>query len=453
MRKLFGTDGVRGTANHYPMTADIALKLGQALTCLLKRDHHKSAPKILIGKDTRLSCYMFEQALSSGICSMGGQALWAGPIPTPAVAFLTRSMRADAGVVISASHNHYEDNGIKFFDENGRKLPDAIELEIEQLVFSNQLETFRPDATMIGKVQRLDDARGRYIEFLKSTFPRGLTLDGLKIAVDCANGASYKAAPRIFEELGAKVFAYGVSPDGTNINDNCGSTYPSFIAGKTLEHGCDIGLAFDGDADRLILIDHTGCEVDGDKIMAICARAMHEKGQLKHATVVSTVMSNLALELKLKELGISLVRTAVGDRYVSETMWQHGYNLGGEQSGHLLFLDHNTTGDGILAALRVLEIIIATGRSLAELATIFSPLPQVLVNVKVKQRLGLDELPDLGAHIRSVEEKLAGRGRVLVRNSGTEPKVRVMLEGEDAKEIQQYAQDIAATVIKLMGAA
>ncbi|HEX5774095.1 MAG TPA: phosphoglucosamine mutase, partial [Geomobilimonas sp.] len=381
MKKLFGTDGVRGVANVYPMTSEMAMQIGRAAAYIFKNGRQRH--RIVIGKDTRLSGYMLENALVAGICSMGVDVLIVGPLPTPGIANITSSMRADAGVVISASHNAFQDNGIKFFSRDGFKLPDEMELKIEELIFSKKIDSLRPTATEVGKAYRIDDAAGRYVVFLKNTFPKELDLTGLKIVLDCANGAAYKVAPAVFEELGAEVIPIGVKPNGTNINAGCGSLHPEVISEAVKEHRADLGIALDGDADRVIFVDEFGNEVDGDHIMAICATDMIRQKKLRKNTLVATVMSNMGLDIAVKKAGGKIVKTAVGDRYVVEEMRKSGYNLGGEQSGHMIFLDHNTTGDGVLSALQVLAIMRRTGKTLAELAEVMIPLPQVLVNVRV----------------------------------------------------------------------
>ena len=442
MGKLFGTDGIRGVANKYPVTAEIAMKIGQAVAYIFK-NHNQKLHKILIGKDTRLSCYMLENALAAGICSMGGNALFVGAMPTPAIAFLTESMRADAGVVISASHNPFYDNGIKLFSGDGYKLPDEVEERIEALIDSDELKNSQPIGKDIGRAYRLEDARGRYIVFLKHTFPKELTLDGIKIVLDCANGATFKVAPAVFEELGAKVIKLSVSPDGTNINDGCGALYPEQVQKKVVEHGADIGIALDGDGDRLIVVDEKGRIVNGDCIMAICAKYLIDNGALNQNTVVATVMSNMGLEVALKEMGATLIRTNVGDRYVVEAMRNQGFNFGGEQSGHLVFLDYITTGDGILAALQLLAVMLKTGKPISKLSSIMPCFPQVLQNVKVNQKKRIEEIDGLSQAIKRAEEDLKGRGRVLIRPSGTEPVIRVMVEGEDKEKITSLAEELS----------
>jgi len=448
-KKLFGTDGVRGVANINPMTTEIAMQLGRAIAYICKDAEHRH--RVVIGKDTRLSGYMIENALAAGICSMGVDVLLVGPLPTPGIAFITSSMRADAGVVISASHNPYQDNGIKFFSRDGFKLPDEKELQIEELIFSSKIDSLRPTAAEVGKAFRIDDAAGRYIVFLKNTFPRELDLQGLKIVVDCAHGAAYKVAPAVLEELGAEVIRIGVSPNGTNINAGCGSLYPQVIAEAVREHRADLGMALDGDADRVIFVDEYGNEVDGDHIMAICATQLLSQKQLAKNTLVATVMSNMGLEVALRKAGGKVVRTAVGDRYVVEEMLRHGYRVGGEQSGHMIFLDHNTTGDGMLSALQVLAIIQRTGKPLSELSKVMIALPQVLVNVRIKQRRDLTEVPEVSKVIKAAEKKLGSDGRVLIRYSGTEPLLRIMLEGQDKYQITELANEIAQAIEKHLG--
>ena len=440
-RKLFGTDGVRGVANVYPMTADVALQLGRALAYVIKNGPGRQ--RIVVGKDTRISGYLLEYATVAGICSMGVDVLLLGPFPTPGIAHITSSMRADAGVVISASHNPYQDNGIKFFSGNGFKLPDELEARIEALMTQPEVEGACPTATEVGQAFRIDDARGRYISFLKSTFPKEMELDGLKIVVDCAHGATYRIAPEIFTELGAEVIPLGVRPNGKNINHKCGATAPETMATLVKRHGADLGVAFDGDGDRVILVDHRGEIVDGDHVMGICALDMLERERLRRKTVVGTVMSNLGLEVALKQRGARLLRTPVGDRYVVEAMLKGGYDLGGEQSGHVIFLNHTTTGDGILTALRLLAVMLRKDKPLAELAACVQKYPQILINVMVKERKDLKTLPQARHAIHEAEKRLGDKGRLLVRYSGTEPKLRVMAEGEDEPLIQQVAQDLA----------
>lgn len=442
MRKYFGTDGVRGRANVEPLTADFALKLGRAAAGLFKNDDtHR---KIIIGKDTRLSCYMFETALVSGICSAGIDAVMVGVIPTPAIAFLTKSIRADAGVVISASHNPYYDNGIKFFNANGYKLADITEHEIERMIENNE-PSLSPDE--IGKAYRIEGI-GRYVEFVKSTFPKNIDLKGLKIVVDCANGASYKVAPLALRELGAELILINVSPDGKNINDNCGAVHPEDMAQAVIENKADVGISFDGDADRVIFADEKGCIVDGDKIMGICAIDMMESGRLKNNTIVATVMSNIGFEFSMNKKGVQLIRSQVGDRYVMEDMMKTGCNLGGEQSGHLIFSDYNTTGDGLISALQLLGIMVKTGKSLSELCHFIETYPQILKNVIVTKKVPIDELVKTKTLIDKIEKELGASGRLLVRYSGTENKLRIMLEGKNEEQLNIYAEDIADMAVR-----
>jgi phosphoglucosamine mutase len=440
-RKLFGTDGVRGVANVYPMTAEVALQLGRALAYVIK--YGPGRHRIVVGKDTRISGYLLEYATVAGICSMGVDALLLGPFPTPGIAYITSSMRADAGIVISASHNPYQDNGIKFFSGNGFKLPDELEARIEALMSQPELDGACPTATEVGQAFRIDDARGRYISFLKSTFPKELELDGLKIVLDCAHGATYRVAPDIFTELGAEVIPMGVRPNGRNINRQCGATHPDGMAVLVKRYGADLGIAFDGDGDRVIMVDHRGEIVDGDHILGICGLDMLQRERLRRKTIVGTVMSNLGLELALKSKGIRLIRTPVGDRYVVEAMLKGGYDLGGEQSGHVLFLNHTTTGDGILTALRLLAVMLRQDKPLAELASFVKKCPQILINIMVKEKKDLKTLPRARQALQEAEKRLGSQGRLLVRYSGTEPKLRIMTEGEDETLIQQVAQDLA----------
>lgn len=452
-RRLFGTDGIRGVANVHPMTSEMAIQVGRAAAYLFRqgarpgRRHHQ----ILIGKDTRLSGYMLENALSSGIVSMGVDALLVGPMPTPGIAFLTSSMRADAGIVISASHNAFQDNGIKFFSRDGFKLPDDLELRMEELIFSDGLDGHRPTALDLGKAYKIEDSRGRYIVFCKNTFPKDLTLDGLIIALDCANGAAFRVAPAILEELGAEIIPIAVDPDGENINRNCGSLHPEVVAEAVRKHGADLGIALDGDADRAIFVDEKGALVDGDAIMAICGLDLLREKRLAKGTLVTTVMSNLGLERAFREAGGNIIRTKVGDRYVVEEMVRGGYNFGGEQSGHLIFLDHNTTGDGMISALQVLAIIQRKQKPLSELANTMTRVPQILVNVRVRERRDLGEIPEIDREIRQIESELGDEGRLLVRYSGTEPVVRVMVEGLDEGRIRELAEGLAETISARMG--
>ncbi len=449
--RLFGTDGVRGTANVYPMTVETALKLGQAVAHVFRRDSGRH--RFLIGKDTRLSGYMFEDALAAGICSMGGHVIQVGPMPTPAMAFLTRDMRCDAGAMISASHNPYHDNGIKFFAHDGFKLPDAVEDRIEGLIDSQELEDFRAGPKEIGRAKRIDDAEGRYVVYLKKCFPFDRDLEGLRVVLDCSNGAAYKVGPTMLEELGAELFTMGVEPNGTNINDKVGSLYPDRLSKKVRELRADIGIAVDGDADRVVLVDERGEVVDGDALLALFAGDFQARGKLRGNAVVATVMSNLGLEKSVQKLGLDLVRTQVGDRYVVEAMRDGGYNVGGEQSGHIVFLDHNTTGDGLLTGLQALAVMCKQGKPLSELVADFERFPQVLVNFQVDEKRPIEELPTLQEHIAQVEAELGSSGRVLIRYSGTEKKARVMVEGPDEARVSEYANDLADTLRKAVGGA
>ena len=453
MRKLFGTDGVRGVANTYPMTTEIAMQLGRAIAFLVKQQKtdKEHSPRIVIGKDTRLSGYMIENALASGICSMGVNVLLVGPLPTPGIAYITTGMRADAGLVISASHNPFQDNGIKIFSKSGFKLPDEEEAIIEDLIFSKKMDSLRPVAEEVGKAARIDDAKGRYIVFLKNTFPKRFTLDGIHIVLDCAHGATYGVAPHVFEELGAKVTSIGVQPDGKNINHECGALHPEVMAELVCKEGADLGIALDGDGDRLIVADEQGKVVDGDQIMAICAEEMLERQKLAKNTLVATVMSNLGLDLAMQRMGGQLVRTKVGDRYVVEEMLRNGYNFGGEQSGHLIYLKHNTTGDGILGALQLLLSMKKKERPLSELTQIMEPFPQILKNVRISQKIALDQISGFSEKLTTIEKNLGSTGRILVRPSGTEPVIRVMVEGEDEKLIDDMACELCDFIIKKTG--
>ena len=443
-RKLFGTDGIRGVANRHPMTPDLVLRAGKAVACLFRNS--KRRHRILIGRDTRLSGPMIEDALVAGICSMGVDALTVGVLPTPAVAFLTRDMKADAAIMISASHNPFEDNGIKIFQASGLKLPDAAEAEIEALITSDRLGEAAPSGASIGRSNVIFGAEGRYVVFLKSAFPKALSLEGLRVVVDCAHGAGYRIAPLVLEELGAEVIPVGNSPDGKNINLRCGAMHPEIVAAAVRKHRADAGIALDGDADRVIFADEKGGVVDGDHLMAVCALDMKERRQLKKNTVVATVMSNMGFEIAMKRAGIRLVRTQVGDRYILEHMLKNGNNLGGEQSGHLIFMDHAPTGDGILSALQVLAVMKRKERPLSELAAVMTTLPQVLVNTTVEKRLELDSVPVIRKAIADAEKRLAGKGRVLVRFSGTQALCRVMIEGPSQKEITAMANGLAEVI-------
>ena len=442
-RKLFGTDGVRGVANQGVMTPELAFRIGAAIVYQLKK-RVRHQPRIVIGKDTRLSGYLFETALASGVCAWGGRVMLSGPMPTPAIAHLTTSMRADAGVVISASHNPYTDNGIKIFASDGFKLPDDAEEELERLIESSALDENRPTGGDVGSAERLDDAGGRYVAFVKQTFPNDLTLEGLSIVLDAAHGAAYRVGPAVLRELGATVHTIGATPDGRNINAACGATDPAACANEVLKTGANLGIALDGDADRVIVIDETGREVDGDSVMALCATRMLREGKLRGGALVATVMSNLGLERAIEVAGGKLVRTAVGDRYVVEEMRRGGYNFGGEQSGHMVFLDHASTGDGLVAGLQLCAVMLRAGRPLSELAReAMTRVPQVLVNTALPRRKPLEELTETSRAIRAAEIELGRNGRVLVRWSGTEAKLRVMIEGEDEARITLLANGIA----------
>ncbi len=444
-RRLFGTDGIRGKANSEPMTAGVALRLGQAAGLLFTRGDHRH--RVVIGKDTRLSGYMIEPALTAGFIGAGMDVTLLGPLPTPAVAMLTRSLRADLGVMISASHNPYEDNGIKLFGPDGTKLSDEMELEIEALIegsFADRLA----DSHLLGRAARLEDAAGRYIEAAKASFPRGLRLDGLRIVVDCANGAAYKVAPTVLWELGATVIPVGVAPDGFNINRDCGSTVPEFLCARVLEHGAHLGIALDGDADRVIIADENGEVVDGDQILALIAQTWHESGTLQGGGIVATVMSNLGLERYLDGLGLVLHRTKVGDRYVAEHMRACGLNVGGEQSGHLILSDFATTGDGLLAALQVLAVLVQRDKPASEVLQVFQRLPQKLKNVRFRGRSPLGD-GRVKAAIGDAEARLNGRGRVLIRESGTEPLVRVMAEGEDSAVVAEVVDTLCEMIAEV----
>lgn len=444
MRKLFGTDGVRGKANVAPMTPEIALALGQAIAHYFGQE--KSAHRIIIGKDTRRSSYMLELAMAAGVCSMGSTAVFTGPLPTPGVAYLTKAMRADAGVMISASHNPYDDNGIKFFDHDGFKLSDDIELELEKFMERGVDAGIRPIGAGIGKAYRIEDAQGRYTEAVKRTFPRKLTLDGLRVVIDCANGAAYKLAPAVLWELGAEVIPIGIDPNGTNINDNCGALYPDGMCRTVLKHGAHLGIALDGDADRLILCDEKGQVVDGDKVMALCALELMQEDQLKHNVVVGTILTNMGIENHLFENGISLKRTSVGDRYIIEEMRKSGVSLGGEPSGHLIFARHATTGDGLIAALQVLASLRKSGKRLSDLTDMIELYPQVTKNIRVKSKPPLESLGPLNQAIFEMEKRLNKKGRAVVRYSGTEDVLRLMIEGQDKKLIQEELTRLSQVV-------
>lgn len=449
--RLFGTDGIRGTANQWPMTPDMVVKVGQAIGYILRKeagDNLTAMRKVVIGKDTRLSGYMIEQALASGLNSMGIFVQLVGPLPTPGIGYLTRTMRAAAGIVISASHNPFHDNGIKVFGADGFKISEDMEREIERLVLEEDLTPKLPPSKEIGRTRRIEDSQGRYIVYVKGTFPLEYTLDGMRIVLDTANGASYKVAPSVFQELGAEVIQLGDDPNGTNINDKVGALYPQKLAEAVLQYRADVGISLDGDADRVIMVDEKGEIVNGDRILAICALHMKERGLLKGDTLVATQMSNFGLEKRMNEAGIKLVKTGVGDKYVVEEMRKNGYNLGGEQSGHIIFLDHTTTGDGCIAALSVLAVMKQTGKKMSDLNHVFEDVPQILINCRVKRRADLSELAGYNDMIRNIEKKLAGNGRVFVRFSGTEPVIRVLVEGTDKTKITQFAEEIASFLEK-----
>jgi phosphoglucosamine mutase len=455
-KKIFGTDGVRGTANVEPVTAETALKLGRSAAHVFKNLEAMARGfgkhKIVIGKDTRLSGYMLENAISSGVLSMGVDVLFIGPLPTPGIAYVTRSLRADAGIAITASHNPYTDNGIKFFRADGYKLDDNIEQQIENLVFSGAIENIRPTADHIGKAVRIDDALGRYIEYAKASFPRGLTLEGMKIVVDCANGAAYKATPCVLRELGAEVIVYGNTPNGMNINENCGSMHPANVCQKVLQHGAQLGIAHDGDADRVLLCDETGNLIDGDDIMVVAGLDMLEQGTLLQKTVVATVMSNAGVDAAIKKAGGSVIRTSVGDKNVIDEMLKQGYNLGGEQSGHLIFRDYSSTGDGLVAALQILRIMKAKQSLLSHLSRCWTRYPQLVTNIRVREKRPFEELDNVLELVSQAESELkSDGGRVLLRYSGTEPKARLLIEGKDPETLQRWSTKIADAVKQHVG--
>lgn len=448
-RKIFGTDGVRGHANSYPMNVETALALGRATGKFFRR--HEGKHRVVIGKDTRLSCYMFENALIAGLCSMGVDTLMVGPLPTPGVAFITRAYRADAGIVISASHNPFYDNGIKIFSSEGFKLPDSMEEEIETLINGADFEDSLPEDHNIGKNTKVVDADGRYIEFVKATFPRHLSLKNLKVALDCANGAGFRVAPLVFRELDADVHVYGTSPNGLNINKDSGALHPQTVQKAVIDHGADVGIALDGDADRVIMVDENAQIVDGDTILAICAHDMKKRGMLKNDTVVATVMSNFGFIKSMEALGIQVVCSQVGDRYVIQDMLKHEANLGGEQSGHMIFLDHNTTGDGLVSALQVLRIMIESGSKLSDLAKIVERYPQVLVNVNVNSKPDIESIDGLKEVMQRVEQDLGDSGRLFMRYSGTELLMRILVEGPNKQRVQEHANQLASVVREQIG--
>ncbi len=453
MSRLFGTDGVRGMANMGNMTAEQALEIGRAVAYVCKEYHREKGtrPRIVIGKDTRLSGYMLENALTAGVCSMGVDVLLLGPLPTPGVAFITQDMRADAGIVISASHNPYHDNGIKIFSRTGYKLPDVEEEMMERLIKERTLQHIRSTEDDIGKAKRIDDAIGRYIVFCKNTFPENLTLDGMKIVLDCANGAAYKVAPIIFSELGAEISAIHISPNGMNINDNCGSQYTDDLKAAVLKSGAEVGLAFDGDADRLIAVDEAGAELSGDQIIAICATHMKQMGRLHNNQIVATVMSNVGFLSAMKKLKIDVQITPVGDRHVLDGMTKNNAVLGGEASGHIIFQNHHTTGDGIIAALQLLSILRETGKPLSELACVMKIFPQKLINLHVERKPPIEKISALQIAIQKAEVELGDQGRVLIRYSGTQPMCRVMVEGPTKEMTNRIAENLAATVRECIG--
>jgi phosphoglucosamine mutase len=456
-KKIFGTDGVRGTANIEPVTAETALKLGRAAGYVFKnlesRSRGHGRHRIVLGKDTRLSGYMLENAISSGILSMGVDVLFIGPLPTPGVAYVTRSLRADAGIVITASHNPYADNGIKFFHADGYKLDDKIEDRIEHLVFSGEIETIRPTADAIGKAVRIDDALGRYIEYAKASFPRGLTLEGMRVVVDCAHGAAYRSTPSVLLELGADVVVYSDRPDGMNINRNCGSMHPQNLCRKVVEHQAHLGIAHDGDADRVLLCDEMGALIDGDDILAMAGLDMLARGTLAGKTIVSTIMSNAGLEAVITEAGGRVVRTAVGDKNVIDEMLRNGFNLGGEQSGHLIFRDYSSTGDGLVSALQILRIMKERDKPLSQLARCWTRFPQLVTNVRVREKIPFEDLDGLARLVAEAETALKAQGgRLLLRYSGTEPKARLLLEGHDAAALEVWSKRIGDVIQKLIGA-
>ncbi|MBU6400110.1 MAG: phosphoglucosamine mutase [Verrucomicrobia bacterium] len=455
--KIFGTDGVRGTANVEPVTAEIALKLGRAAGHVFKtlepRPRGRGKHKIVLGKDTRLSGYMLENAISAGILSMGVDVLFIGPLPTPGVAYVTRSLRADAGIVITASHNPYDDNGIKFFRADGYKLDDNIESRIEQLVFSGEIENIRPTAAEIGKAVRIDDALGRYIEYAKASFPRGLTLEGLRVVVDCAHGAAYKSTPCVLRELGAEIFVSGHQPDGTNINKECGSMHPEVVCRKVWEHRAHLGIAHDGDADRVLFCDESGHLIDGDDVLAICGLEMMAEGALREKTLVATVMSNAGLDAVIRQAGGRVVRTAVGDKNVIDEMLRNGSNFGGEQSGHVIFRDHSTTGDGLVTALQILRIMKSKDAALSHLAKCWTRYPQRVTNIRVREKKPFAELDAVPALVSAAEAEVSpAGGRVLLRYSGTEPKARLLIEGRDAAVLEKWSQKISEAITRQVGA-
>ena len=456
LRKIFGTDGVRGRANVEPVTAETALKLGRSAAHIFKnievQSRSRGKHRIVVGKDTRLSGYMLENALSSGILSMGVDVLFIGPLPTPGVAYVTRSLRADAGIVITASHNPYDDNGIKFFRSDGHKLDENIEQQIEELVFSGEIDTIRPAASQIGKAVRIDDALGRYIEYAKSSFPKGMNLEGIRVVLDCAHGAAYKASPCVLRELGAEVIVYGDKPDGTNINKDCGSMHPELMCQKVREHGAQLGIAHDGDADRVLLCDEAGRLIDGDDIMVIAALDLLSQGHLQQKTLITTVMSNAGVDGAVTSAGGHVIRTPVGDKHVIDEMLRQGCNFGGEQSGHIIFGDYSTTGDGLVTALQILKIMKGRQALLSHLARCWTRYPQLVTNIRVREKRPFDQLPNVLDLVAAAEAAIKPEGgRVLLRYSGTEPKARLLIEGRDKEVLQQWTGKIIAAVQEQVG--
>lgn len=452
-RVLFGTDGIRGRANVYPMTVEVALALGRGLAHLVRRGslglldkgHRK---RIVIGKDTRISGYCFEQAIAAGICSMGVDVMLVGPLPTPGIAFITKSMRADAGIVVSASHNSFEDNGIKIFDQNGFKLPDEMESELEELILTNKITNLRPTGEAMGKAKRIDDAVGRYVVYLKTAFPEDLTLDGLKIVLDCAHGSAYKVAPEVLKELGAEVICIGDKPDGLNINKDTGPLSPQMAQKKVVEAKADLGLVLDGDADRICIIDENGAVVPGEILMALITEFLKTQGLLKKSVLVTTDMSNLGLDTYLKTIGVTVKRVAVGDRYVVEHMRAQGFNWGGEESGHLIYFDKSTTGDGMIGALLLLTLMKRQHKPVSSLTAVFNLIPRAVRNIKVNQKIPFNKLPISSAMMKEIETSLGAEGRLFVRYSGTESKVRILIEGKNSDAINQMADELAAQLAK-----
>ncbi|MDL2267595.1 phosphoglucosamine mutase [Desulfovibrio sp. OttesenSCG-928-G15] len=449
MKRLFGTDGMRGTVNQYPMLPDLALRVGLAAGSYFRTGEKRH--RVVIGKDTRLSGYIYENALTAGLCASGMDVFLVGPLPTPAIAFLTRNMRADFGIVISASHNPFQDNGIKFFDSQGFKLPDKVESIITDMVLDNEWDWDYPAPDKVGRAFKIQDAPGRYIVSLKNSFPTSMSLEGIRVVLDCANGANYRVAPMALKELGAEVVSIGISPDGLNINDKVGSLHPEVTAAKVRETRADIGIALDGDADRVIVVDETGNILDGDQILAVCALDFMEKGQLPGNKLVGTVMSNLSLEIFMRKHGGELLRADVGDRYVTEMMREHGATLGGEQSGHIVFMDHGTTGDGLLAGLQILRIMRERKQPLSQLANLLKRLPQKLLNVRVREKLPFEDIPAIQESVAKAEKALSDQGRVLLRYSGTEKLARVMVEGYDEDQVERIAKEIADVLRSTLG--